>query len=111
MAMVKVFEVKDLEWEPVRPAITQDVFGKALLSENVKVVLTRVAPGGKFKLHHDNYAHLFYFVRGEGSVQVGDEQFAARPGMVVQIAAGEEHSYGNAGNEDLVLLSLNLPAA
>jgi quercetin dioxygenase-like cupin family protein len=109
--MGKVFKVAELEWEPVRPAITEGVFGKALLNDNVKVMLTRVAPGGKFKLHRDNYAHLFYFVRGEGSVQVGGEKYAAQPGMVVQIAAGEEHAYENAGNEDLVLLSLNLPAA
>jgi len=72
-------------------------------------VLTRVAPGGKFKTHRDNYAHLFYFLSGSGVVEVEEKNFDARPGIVVQIAAGEAHAYENVGADDLVLISMNLP--
>ena len=109
--MSGVFELSSLEWQPVRPEITRGVFGKTVLDGKVKVVLTRVVPGGRFEMHRDKYAHLFYFLGGEGTVWVGDKEFAARASLVVQIEAGEDNAYGNAGNEDLVLVSLNIPAA
>ena len=109
--MSNVVELSSREWQPVRPEIARGVFGKALLDGKVKAVLTRVAPGGKFEMHRDKYAHLFYFLSGEGTVWVGDKQFAARAGLVAQIDAGEDHAYENKGGEDLVLVSLNIPAA
>lgn len=107
--MSEIFQADSLEWQPVRPEITQGVFGRTLLGEGVKTVLTRVAPGGKFKLHRDNYHHLFYFLSGEGVLQVGEQRVPARPGLTVQVTAGEMHAYENTGAADLVLLSLNLP--
>lgn len=109
--MGHAFELSALEWQPVRPEITHGVFGKTMQDGKVKAVLTRVVPGGAFKLHRDKYAHLFYFLSGEGIVRVGEKQFAAHAGLVVQVDAGEEHAYENPGNADLMLLSLNLPAA
>ena len=99
-----------MEWRPVRPEVTEGVFGKTLLDEKVKAVLTRVAPGGKFRTHADKYAHLFYFLSGEGTVHVGDERYAAKAGVSVQVAAGELHAYENTGAADMLLLSMNLPA-
>jgi len=107
--MSSVFELSSLEWQPVRPEVARGVLGKTLLDGKVKVVLTRVVPGGKFTRHRDQYAHLFYFLSGEGTVWVGDKPFATRAGLVAQISAGEEHAYENAGHEDLVLVSLNIP--
>ncbi len=107
--MTNSFEVSSLDWQPVRPDVAQGVFGKILFDDKVKVVLTRVAPGGKFVPHRDKYGHLLFFQSGEGFLRVDDERIEARPGIVVQIAAGEEHEYGNTGTEDLVLISLNLP--
>lgn len=107
--MSEFFDVADLNWQPVRPNITHDVFGKNLFDGKTKVVLTRVAPGGKFKTHRDNYAHLFYFLSGTGVVQVEKKNFDVRAGTAVQIQAGQTHAYENIGADDLVLISLNLP--
>jgi mannose-6-phosphate isomerase-like protein (cupin superfamily) len=108
--MSNYFDISSLEWKSVRPEITNGVFGKAMLDGNIKAVLTRVEPGGKFKMHADKYAHLFYFLSGEGSVWVGDKRSDARTGVVVQVDAGIMHAYENTGKEDLLLVSLNLPA-
>ncbi len=105
-----VADISAMEWRPVRPEVTEGVFGKTLLDEKVKAVLTRVGPGGKFRVHADKYAHLFYFISGEGTVQVGGKSYAAKPGVTVQVAAGEMHSYENTGMTDMLLLSMNLPA-
>ena len=107
--MAEVFQSDSVAWEPVRPAIAQGVYGRTLLADGVKAVLTRVAPGGKFAMHKDNYAHLFYFLSGEGIVSVGEQHYEAQAGLVLRVAAGEAHAYENTGTEGLVLLSLNLP--
>lgn len=107
--MPRYFEVDALEWQPVRPDDAQGVFAKTLLAEGAPMTLTRVAPGGGFYLHTDDYGHLFYFLAGTGIVKVGEEEFPVRPGTVVQVAAGEAHSYVNMGTEELLLISANLP--
>lgn len=108
--MSKDFEIESVEWKPVRLDVAQGVFGRTILDEQVKVVVTRLIPGAKFVPHHDKYGHLLYFTSGEGYVRVGDKQIVAHPGVVVRIMPGEEHEYGNTGADELTLISLNLPA-
>ncbi len=108
--MSKDFEIESVEWKPVRPDVAQGVFGRTILDEQIKVVVTRLEPGAKFVPHRDKYGHLLYFQSGEGYVRVGDKRIVARPGVVVRIMPGEEHEYGNTGKGDLTLISLNLPA-
>ncbi len=98
-----------LEWQPVRPQLTRGVFGKTLFDDGVKVVLTRVEPGGKFTAHRDDYGHVFHFLSGEGVVAVGDTRFDARPDFTIRVTAGELHSYENTGKQDLLLISINIP--
>jgi mannose-6-phosphate isomerase-like protein (cupin superfamily) len=105
-----VFDIGGLEWEPVRTEITNGVLGKTLMAGRTTVVLTRVVPGGRFRMHKDKYGHLFYFLRGMGKVVVEGKETEAREGIVVRIAPGESHSYENTGTEDLMLISMNLPA-
>lgn len=102
-------DVTSLEWQPVRPDVARGVYGKTLLAEGVKVVLTRVAPGGRFSMHQDDYGHLFYFLDGEGLVWVGEKRFKAQAGLAVRVAAGEAHAYENTGTKALTLISVNVP--
>jgi|GEM_PF-153604 len=98
-------------WLPIRPDTAHGVYGKTILDGRIKVVLTRVAPGGAFAPHRDDYGHLFCFLSGEGTVTVGEQRLPIRPEMIVRVAAGEEHAYENTGPADLLLISLNVPAA
>jgi len=109
--MSQVVDVTELEWQPVRPDAAHGVYGKTLLADGVKIVLTRVAPGGGFSLHRDDYGHLLYFLSGEGTVWVGEDQYPAGPGLLVRVAAGELHAYESTGSEDLTLLSVNVPGS
>jgi quercetin dioxygenase-like cupin family protein len=108
--MADVFDSNDLPWQPVRPALTSGVFGRTLLDAGTKMVLTRVEPDGCFAPHVDPYGHLMYVLSGSGLATSGGGAYPLAPGTVLQIPAGEEHSYRNTGADQLVLISLNLPA-
>ena len=107
--MDSLFDLATLPWNSVRPEVTSGVFGRTLQDGKVKVILTRVEPGGGFRRHTDPYAHVFYFLSGAGVLWVGGETTAARSGVVARIEAGVPHAYENPGPEDLVLVSINLP--
>ena len=107
--MSQVIQDSTLEWQPVRPEVTHGIMGRTLLADGVKVVLTRVTPGGEFRVHRDTYGHLFYFLSGEGTLRVNDQEYMAKPGLVARILPGESHAYACTGTNDLVLFSLNLP--
>ena len=109
--MGKAVDVTPLEWRPVRPDVAREVYGKTLLADGVKVVLTRVAPGGGFSVHRDDYGHLFYFLGGEGLVWVGEKRFKAQAGLAVRVMADEAHAYENTGAGDLTLISINVPGS
>jgi len=107
--MSDAVDATSLAWQPVRPDVARGVYGKTLLANGVKVVLTRVVPGGRFATHQDDYGHLFYFLGGTGMVWAGEKQLEARPGLAVRVAAGEEHAYENTGTEEMTLISVNVP--
>ncbi len=107
--MAEVFNASSLDWQPIRPDIAQGVYGKSLMDGSIRITLTRVVAGGKFDGHQDKYGHFFYFLNGQGKVWVADKQFEAVPGLVVRVNAGEQHSYENTGDLDLMLISANIP--
>lgn len=107
--MGEAYNAASLEWQPIRPDVAHGVYGKSLLADGIKLILTRVEVGGKFDRHQDNYEHLFFFLSGEGVVWVQDKWFKVVPGLAVRVTAGETHSYENTGNLDLMLISVNLP--
>ena len=109
--MAEIVDTASLEWQPVRPGMARGVYGKTLLADGVKVVLTRVTSGGGFSVHQDDYGHLFYFLSGQGVVWVEGRRFEALPGLAVRVSAGQAHAYENTGTEDMTLISVNLPGS
>lgn len=107
--MSNIIDVDLLEWETVRPDVSHGVYGKTLLNTGVKLVLTRVLPGGGFMAHRDTYGHLLYFIGGSGKIGIGGEEVNIKPGLVVKIENGEEHYYTSSADEELTLLSVNIP--
>jgi quercetin dioxygenase-like cupin family protein len=68
-----------------------------------------IGPGGSSKLHRDPYNHAFYFIKGTGTVQVGNETKDLEPGTVVKIPQGLPHGFVNTGDDDLVFLVIYDP--
>ena len=106
--MGKLIDTNTLDWQAVRPELTTGVSGKLLCDGATKIVLTRVVPGGLFPQHRDAYGHLFHFLSGAGVMLLGEERVDVGPGICLRIEAGELHGYENNGDEDLLLISVNL---
>ena len=107
--MAKLIDSNSGEWQPVRPELTSGITGKLLLDGTTKMVLTRVAPGGVFRPHRDSYGHLFHILSGQALAMVEAQEYRLAAGMSLQVDAGELHGYENCGEEELLLVSLNLP--
>lgn len=108
--MAKLVDTRNRDWQPVRPELTSGVTGKLLLDGATKIVLTKVEPGGVFRSHCDNYSHLFHILSGQAMARVEGKEYQLSAGMSLQVDCGEQHEYRNCGQEDLLLISMNLPA-
>ncbi len=112
MFQKRVYELEELEWKASCKGLTKGVFRKSLVPReltDVKIVLTKVEPGGKFSPHKDPYHHVFYFIKGQGEGQLRDGSYEIKPNLVVEVPAGELHGYKNIGEEDLLLITVNIP--
>ncbi|MHA2500828.1 MAG: cupin domain-containing protein [Candidatus Hodarchaeales archaeon] len=113
MFQKRLYELSDLEWKVLRENLTEKVFGKSLIPQdltNVKIILTKVEPGGEFSLHKDPYHHVFYFITGRGVGWLGNQTYPIQPETIVDVPAGVSHGYKNTGKTDLMLLTVNIPA-
>ncbi|QRP48553.1 cupin domain-containing protein [Amycolatopsis sp. FDAARGOS 1241] len=83
-------------------------FSESVIDEDYTGVysaqLGLIGPGGSSKPHRDPYNHAFYFVKGTGSVHIGQQTWDLEPGTIVKIPRGEVHGFENTGDEDLVFL-------
>lgn len=106
----KAVNWEDLEWSPIRPELTSNIHGYGLVPKGATVqsiALTKVAPGGEFATHADDYHHVFCFLQGEGKGWIGESSFDIRSELVVRVTAGAPHGYRNTGSEDLFLITIN----
>ena len=107
-----IYSLDDVEWNKVRPDIAINILSKSLLPKewsDIKMVFTKVLPGGEFTYHIDDYHHVLLFLKGTGVVKVGDKETEITPNLVVEIPAGIKHSYKNKGKDELHLITVNIP--
>jgi mannose-1-phosphate guanylyltransferase/mannose-6-phosphate isomerase len=68
-----------------------------------------VTPGQKLSLqYHHKRAEHWVVTQGKAIVQVGDEEFETGPGEYRYIPLGEKHRLTNAGDEELVLIEVQV---
>ncbi|NHJ12332.1 MAG: cupin domain-containing protein [Candidatus Thorarchaeota archaeon] len=105
--------IKEQDFDLGRKSVTRGVLTHPLLPEgltNVRIILTRVSPGGESVPHRDDYHHVFYFIKGTGKGCIDETNYTIKSGTVVEIPAGALHSYQNTSNDTLEILVVNIPA-
>lgn len=73
------------------------------------VDIVRVAQGGYSPQHIDPDNHAFYILSGEAEIDIADACHRVQPGAIVRIPRGVVHAVRNAGDGDLVLLTIYDP--
>ncbi|MDF1581072.1 MAG: cupin domain-containing protein [Desulfuromonadales bacterium] len=96
-------------FHPVRPDVTQGVYGYTFCSAPIRVTLTRIDTGGGFAPHGDRYGHIFIFLSGGGEVLIGTTKQRIEAGGIWTIPAGTIHAISNDQEQALLLLSCNVP--
>ncbi len=59
--------------------------------------------------HHPNTEEIYYILRGQGCMQIGDETAHVGPGDAIAIPPGATHQITNTGDETLVFLCCCAP--
>jgi quercetin dioxygenase-like cupin family protein len=105
------FELADAAWKPLEREETRGVEAQVLvpLAEGgrTQVGVTRIAAGGEYGVHVDEYAQVFCVLEGRGEGEVDGEQVALNPGVIMRTQAGEAHALRAAGDQPLVVLTVN----
>jgi quercetin dioxygenase-like cupin family protein len=110
--MGSIYDPGERTWREIERAGAKAVEGLELLpledGGRTRLALTRIAAGGTFGPHIDEYAHVFCIVGGHGEVMVGKQRQSVGPGMVITIDIREPHGLWAGDDEPLVLLSANV---
>lgn len=110
--MGRVYDPDDESWHPIERRGAVDVTSHVLLpldrGGRTRLSLTKIAPGGTFGPHVDDYEHVFVVLRGAGEVMVAKERRGISPGDVITTRVGEPHGLWATRDDELVLVSSNV---
>jgi quercetin dioxygenase-like cupin family protein len=72
-----------------------------------QVSVTRIAAGGSYERHVDEYAQVFCVLDGHGEAELGEERTPLEPGVILRTDVGEPHGLWAAADQPLVVLTVN----
>ena len=105
------YEFADGNWKQVEREETRAVESQVLVpvedGGRTQVGVTRIAAGGEYGLHVDDYAQIFSVLDGRGEGEVAGEQVRLEPGVIMRTQAGEPHALRAAADQPLVVLTVN----
>ena len=84
-----------------------DTHMKRFLTDNKKVLFTRLEPGCSIGVHtHDVDCETYFYVSGTGKVCCDGEWEPVKPGYAHHCPKGHSHGIENTGDEDLLFFAL-----
>jgi quercetin dioxygenase-like cupin family protein len=110
--MGTVFDPRERDWRVIERSGAESVDGYELLpldqGGRTRMALTRIAAGGTFGPHIDEYAHVFCVLEGHGKVMLGKQRADVGPGMVFTSEIREPHGIWADEDSELVLVAANV---
>jgi quercetin dioxygenase-like cupin family protein len=110
--MGTVYNPNEQDWRTIERSGAEAVEGLELLpleqGGRTRLSLTRIAAGGTFGPHIDEYAHVFCVLEGRGEIMLGKQRAAVEPGMVFTSDIREPHGIWAAAETPLVLVAANV---
>ena len=75
--------------------------------EDLVVSMTILHPKKETRGHsHEDAEEVYFFLEGNGEIQVGEERFKVKKGDLITIPRGNFHKVFNTGNKELIFLSV-----
>lgn len=82
------------------------VFAKMAVTEDTRIVLTRISPGSSIGLHRQTSGDdVNYVLEGTGKAVCDGKEETLAPGVCHVCPKGSEHTIINDGEDDLVLFT------
>jgi quercetin dioxygenase-like cupin family protein len=110
--MGRIYNPESEPWRTVERRGADQVTSHVLLAREqggqTRLSLTKIAAGGTFGPHIDDYEHVFVVLRGAGEVMVGKERRRIAPGEVITTQIHEPHGLWATEDEELVLVTSNV---
>jgi quercetin dioxygenase-like cupin family protein len=105
------YEPEETAWKQVGHEAARAVESQLIVPREeggrTQVAVTRIAPGGEYGTHVDDYSQVFCVVEGRGEGEVAGERTPLEPGVMLRTAAGEPHALRAGDGEALVVLTVN----
>ena len=105
------YEPADAGWKQVERDEARAVESQVLIpleeGGRTQVAVTRIAPGGEYGAHVDEYSQVFCVMHGAGEGEVDTERITLEPGVIMRTQAGEPHALRAAADKSLVVLTVN----
>lgn len=110
--MGRIYDPNDESWREIERKGAESVDSHELLplerGGRTRLSITRIAAGGTFGPHIDDYAHVFCVLEGRGEAMIGKQRMAVEPGMVITSDVHEPHGLWAAADAPLVLVAANV---
>ena len=91
-------------------AMAQMVLDRRILKEIGFFAVASLQAGKEIESHVDPMEEIYFIVRGEGEMKVGEDSRHVAPGDAIWIPAGSPHSLLNTGKEECFVIVVASPA-
>jgi quercetin dioxygenase-like cupin family protein len=109
--MGHTYELADVAWKQVEREGARGVETHVIVPVDeggrTQVAVTRIADGGVYGVHVDDYAQVFVVLDGRGEAEAGGERVPLEPGVILRTQVGEPHGLWAAADLPLVVLTVN----
>ena len=82
---------------------------EATAATDIAVAVVRFSPGARTYLHSHDTMQVLFCVEGKGILATRQRRNLVKPGMIVQVPAGEIHWHGASDDSAFVHLSIITP--
>jgi quercetin dioxygenase-like cupin family protein len=109
--MSHTYELAEADFKAVEREETRGVEIHLLVppeeGARTQVSVTRIAAGGSYERHVDEYAQVFCVLEGRGEAEVNGERTPLEPGVILRTNVGDPHGLWAAADQPVVVLTVN----
>ncbi|MBE0663652.1 MAG: cupin domain-containing protein [Bacteroidales bacterium] len=92
------------------PRVPFQVDGRIMLSRpKLEIIHLTLKPAEVVPKHINDFDVAIYVLEGTGKIETGFDSGDVKPGMLIEIEAGEERGMANTGRADFRVLVIKLP--